>query len=120
MGLRICNGSGARISVTIMFYNPVDCANDGGNFECMGWWVIDPGGCKLVYANDLADLNRYWYLFAYGGGLEWSGDFVRLVPSGPFAMWCWGTGSSSPSQQQEARYFEFDNGDADDRVIVLQ
>lgn len=120
MGLTICNGTNARIAVTIMFYDPNGCGGDGQNFQMSGWWQLDPHTCWQVYENDLADVNRYWFVYADGGGLEWAGPWVRTVPAYGFTDLCWGFANSGlPPPHWTARYFRVDVGESDDYILTL-
>ena len=90
MGLTLCNSYSTTIWTAIVFYSPETCsaAGHGGDFELMGWWVIEPGSCALVYANDLEDLNRFWYFFAQArDGAIWEGPFRHGVTRAPFGGW---------------------------------
>ena len=104
-----------------MFYSPETCGGDGGNFEMMGWWRIEPGACALVYANDLADLNQYWYYFAEAAdGSVWAGPFQASVPLTPFGglQACWGAQSGGGDNEQVG-YRELDVGDNDDYTLTF-
>ena len=119
MGLTLCNSYPVRISTAIMFYSPETCVGDGGDFEIMGWWVLNPGSCALVYANDLEDLNRFWYYFAFGtDGAQWSGPFRREVPLRAFNQ-CWGLGTSAPEATMTIGLRELDIGDNDDFTLTF-
>lgn len=122
MGLHLCNSYPHRISTAIMFYSPETCGNEGGDFEVMGWWNIDPGACKLVYANDLEDLNQYWYYYAFAtDGAEWSGPFSKTVARAAFGG-CWGvseTTSSEPGLYMQIGFRELDIGDNDDYTLTF-
>jgi uncharacterized membrane protein len=122
MGLVLCNGYPTTVWTSIMFYSPESCGGgDGGDFEMMGWWVLAPGSCALVYANDLADVNRYWYYFTEAAdGAFWAGPFGANVPRTAFGgdQWCWGTGRSIP-ELVRIGYREFDIGDNDDYTLTF-
>lgn len=80
MGLALCNSYPTGIWTAIMFYSPETCGGDGGDFEMMGWWRVDPGSCVLVYANDLEDVNQFWYYYAEADdGALWAGPFGANV-----------------------------------------
>jgi len=94
MGLRIANGYHARVATAIMFYSPQTCGGEGKNFQLIGWWNIDPGGSALVYANNLDDVNRYWYYHAHAtDGAFWAGQWSYPCPPQAFNR-CWGVGVS--------------------------
>ena len=104
-----------------MFYSPETCGGEGGDFEMMGWWRMAPGSCALVYANDLEDVNQFWYYFAKADdGTSWSGDFGANVPHEPFGgdQWCWGIGKVGP-ELVRIGYRELDIGDNDDYTLTF-
>jgi uncharacterized membrane protein len=117
MGLVLCNHYPRTISTVIMFYSPDSCGGEGGDFEQMGWWNIEPGACALVYANDLEDLNRYWFYYAisFSDGAFWAGDLQSQVPLDAFSL-CWNIGISGPPMKQIG-YRELDIGDNDDYTL---
>lgn len=122
MALTICNGYSHPIWTSIMFYSPETCGGDGGDFEMMGWWRIDPGSCARVYANDLEDLNRYWYYFAHAAdGTAWAGPFTASVPRGPFGgnQACWSAQKGGSVDYEIIGYRELDIGDNDDYTLTL-
>jgi len=116
--LVICNGYPAHVYVAIMFYSPESCGGDGKDFETMGWWSVDRGSCVNVYANDLEDLNRYWYYYAEAAdGAVWAGPYRVLVSNRAFDL-CYGFVSSADAD----RYIgmrELDIGDNDDYTLTL-
>lgn len=125
MGLTLCNGYSTRIWTAIMFYSPETCpaAGDppGGDFEMMGWWGIQPGSCALVYANDLEDLNEFWYFFAQADdGAIWDGPFRHGVPLTAFggSTACWGLETNSPDLITVG-FRELDIGDNDDFTLTF-
>jgi uncharacterized membrane protein len=118
MGLVLCNSYPRLISAAITFYNENPCGGEGGNFEQMGWWNIEPGSCVLVYANDLAKLNRYWYYYAhcFEDDASWAGEYQSLVPLEAFDL-CWTVGLSVRSKH--IGYRLLDIGDADDYTLTF-
>ncbi len=112
--LRVCNHYTRTIWVTIMWYSP-NCG-DGGNWRKRGWWKIDPGQCKIVFGEDLEDINRYFCYYANSSdGSEWSGPYIRDVPINAF-LWCeW----SKDSQSREIGYRLLDIEDNDDFTLNL-
>jgi uncharacterized membrane protein len=121
MGLVLCNNYPVSIWTAIMFYSPETCGGEGGNFEKMGWWPIAPGACALVYANDLADVNKFWYYYAEADdGAVWAGPFRTQVSLAAFGggRWCWGLGTTAPGQVVIA-YRELDIGDNDDYTLTF-
>ena len=121
MGLRLCNGYTSRISTIIMFYSPETCGGEGGDFEMMGWWNLDPGMCALVYANDLADLNRFWYVYADSpDGAFWAGPFGATVPTDRSFGLCFRPSVGGASSSFQAIGFrEIDIGDSDDFTLTF-
>jgi len=101
-----------------MYYNEDPCGGGGGDFQQMGWWNIEPGACALVYANDLADLNRYWFYYAtcFENGVSWSGDLPSTVPYEAF-NWCWNSGDTV--RIMHIGYRLLDVGDADDFTLTF-
>ena len=120
MGLVLCNGHGTSIWTSIMFYSPRACGPETDGFEMMGWWKIDPRSCTLVYANDLADVNRYWYYFAEArDGYVWAGPWAAQVTNRAFggAGWCHGLGRSDANVR--IGYRELDVGRYDHITLTL-
>jgi uncharacterized membrane protein len=114
--LKICSNYPADLWVSIMFYSPETCGGDGGDFETMGWWTLSTGACANVYANDLEDLNRYWYYFAEAAdGAVWAGPYQAYVPNEAFND-CYGTGVSG---RRIVGFRQLDIGDADDFTLTL-
>ncbi len=113
--LTICNSYSAHLYAAIMFYSPETCG-DYGNFETQGWWSIDPGSCANVFANDLEDLNRFWYFYAEADdGAIWSGPYGVYVTDERFDS-CFGIGSTV---SRIAGFRELDIGDNDDFTLNL-
>lgn len=118
MGLTLCNSYPSTLWASIMFYSPETCGGDGGDFEMMGWWRIEPGSCSLVYANDLD--NRFWYYFAHAAdGTVWAGPFGANVPRSAFVGECFGAPRVSGSDFERIGYRELDIGDSDDFTLTL-
>jgi uncharacterized membrane protein len=121
MGLVLCNGYTTTISTAIAFYNPDTCA-EGPPFEMMGWWVLAPGSCALVFANDLEDRNRYWYYFAMANdGAVWSGPYGANVTTGAFGggQWCYGSQHGGGGELIRIGYRELDIGSSDDYTLTF-
>jgi uncharacterized membrane protein len=120
MGLTLCNSYPKGIWTSIMFYSPETCGGDGGEFEMMGWWRVNPGSCVLVYANDLEDVNQFWYYYAEADdGAFWAGPFGASVPFKAFGghNWCYGT--QSTTTDAHIGYRELDIGDNDDYTLTF-
>jgi uncharacterized membrane protein len=114
--LNICNSYPRQVWTAIMFYSPETCGGEGGNFETMGWWGLQPGSCANVYANDLEDLNRYWYYYAESDdGAVWAGDVAAYVNSDAFN----GCLSIGVSTWRRVGFRLLDIGDADDFTLTL-
>jgi len=113
MGLTFHNQYTAPLSVAIMFLSPDTCSGEGEGWEMMGWWNINPGDSALVYANDLEDLNRYWYYYAHASdGTRWAGngEWVRSVPQAVFDQ-CFGLGVTGETEQVDFRQLDIDSND---------
>ena len=77
--LRFCNSHPVRIWTAISFNSPETCGGEGGDWQNIGWYLVNPGSCVVVYENDL-DFNRYWYYYAEADdAATWSGDFPTYV-----------------------------------------
>src|SRR5947207_15600157 len=110
MGLTFCNNYRTTIYTAISFWSDEDCGGEGGNWQNMGWYVLAPGSCGLVYANDLEDLNRYWYYYAEADdGAVWAGEYPTRVTDAAFNL-CDGIGSTD---QRIVGFRELDIGDND-------
>ncbi|MGH9880899.1 MAG: DUF1036 domain-containing protein, partial [Pyrinomonadaceae bacterium] len=83
-------------------------------------WNIAPGSCALVYANDLADLNRFWYVHARAvDGAVWAGPFRRsTVPLAAFDQ-CWALATSAGGPFTDIACREVDIGDHDDFTLTF-
>src|SRR5258706_11791624 len=122
MGLTLCNSYSTGIWTSIMFYSPETCGGDGRDFEMMGWWRIEPGSCAHVYANDLEDLNQFWYYFAEADdGAVWAGPFGANVPLDAFGggQSCWGTQKVAGNNFERIGYRELDIGSNDDYTLTF-
>jgi len=115
--LRFCNSHPVRVWTAISFFSPEDCSGDGGGWQNMGWWPVNPGQCVVVYGNDLADLNRFWYFFAEGDdGRVWAGPFPTFVhPTDAFNV-CDGFGTT---QLIRVGFRELDVHDNDEVTLTL-
>lgn len=124
MSLSLCNSYPATLWASIMFYSPETCGGDGRDFEMMGWWRVEPGACARVYANDLADLNRYWYYYAHSAdGAVWAGPYGASVRRSAFggSQACYGTQSvgSGGELDEQISFRELDVGDHDDYTLTF-
>lgn len=121
MGLTLCNSYNTTIWTSIMFYSPASCGPETDHFEMMGWWAIEPGACALVYANDLADVNRYWFYFAEADdGNFWAGPWAGSVTNEAFGggQWCH-AGLGSTAAKRTIGYRKLDVGDSDDATLTF-
>lgn len=119
MGLTFHNQYTAPVSVAIMFKSPDTCSGEGQGWEMMGWWNINPGDSALVYANDLEDLNRYWYYYAHasdGTGWAGNGEWARSVPQAVFDQ-CFGFGVIGEAEEVDFR--QLDIGSYDNYTLSL-
>jgi uncharacterized membrane protein len=112
--LRFCNSYHTTVNVAIIYYHP-NCP-DGGDWVKKGWWVLNPGECKVPYGGDLNDLNRYYLYVAEAiDGRFWAGEYVRQVPNRAFE-WCENTASTDSRQ---AGFRLLDIGDNDNFTVNL-
>lgn len=121
MGLTLCNSYPKLISTAIMFWSPDTCGGEGDNFQMIGWWNIAPGACAFVYANDLEDLNRYWYYYAEAeDGAVWAGPYGASVPLAAFNQ-CYGIGViiENGNESVSIGFRELDIGDNDDYTLTF-
>lgn len=121
MGLVLCNSYSTTIWTSIMFYSPRACGSETDGFEMMGWWALEPGSCALVYANDLADVNQYWFYFAKArDGNVWAGPWAAQVPHEVFGGdgWCHG-GAGRSDANLSIGYREVDVGSSDDCTLTF-
>jgi len=97
-----------------MWYHP-NCAG-GGDWEKEGWWSLTYGESKIVYGDDLEDLNRYYCFYAEGtDGSVWDGPYTREVTNNVFDQCEWDTGGDS----RNIGFRLLDIGDNDDYNVNL-
>jgi uncharacterized membrane protein len=121
MGLILCSTYPKLISAAIMFYNSDSCGGVGGNFEMRGWWNIEPQSCVHVYADDLHDVNRYWFYYAEAeDGATWSGPYSATVPTAKFDQ-CYGTGVivENGDESETIGFRELDIDDNDNYTLTF-
>lgn len=53
---------GYDLYVSYMRFDRASCST-GDGFVTVGWFVVPPGGSKIVYNGD-ANYNRYWTYYA--------------------------------------------------------
>ncbi len=112
--LRFCNQYPREVWVSIMWYHP-NCS-DGGNWEKKGWWHLFPGECKVVFGEDLDEINRYYTFFAHASdGAVWAGPYVRAVPHTAYD-WCEWTANTD---SRDVGFRLLDIGDNDDYTVNL-
>lgn len=115
--LRFCNSYHTRIWTAISFHSPEVCGGEGGDWQNIGWYPVDPGSCSVVYANDLDDVNRFWYFFAEADdGAQWSGDFPTFVHMTDAFNICDGIGTTALTQ---VGFRELDIGDNEDWTVTF-
>jgi uncharacterized membrane protein len=115
--LRFCNSHPVRIWTAISFYSPEECGGEGGDWQNMGWYPVDPGQCVEVYNNDLDDVNRFWYFFAEADdGAAWSGDFPTFVKDPEAFNICDGIGTTA---LRIVGFRELDVGDNDEYTLTF-
>jgi uncharacterized membrane protein len=117
--LAFCNSYTERLWVAYMFWSPDTCSGEGGNWQTIGWFSIEPGSCTTVYANDLDDVhNRYWYYYAENQGrtVVWAGPVQVYVTDEAFNH-CLGLGISTA---RVVGYRQIDVGDNEDYTVTLQ
>lgn len=89
---------------------------DGGNFTKRGWWVLEPGQCTNIFNRNLADVNRYYYVYADApDGKVWSGNYIRAVPDFAFQLCEWVVRNPS----RNVGFQQVDIGDNDDFTLTL-
>ncbi|MCW2904191.1 MAG: hypothetical protein JWO67_6456 [Streptosporangiaceae bacterium] len=114
MGMTICNRYTARVYVAIGFLDN-SCPHNTGP-HIMGWWGIDPGGCALVYANDVDQYSPVWYYVAEAvDGAVWAGQYVVEVPNEAFNR-CWYPGVSGGYSRGFRGFYV---GSVDDYTLTL-
>ena len=118
--LQICSLYPKKLWVSIMYYEPSCSADFPGSapWERKGWWSLTPGQCKVVFAEDLADVNRYfcYYAEASDSSAKWSGPYKRWVRD-PVFTFCDGAGFTGP--QYKIGYRLLDIEDYDDYTLTL-
>ena len=116
--LAFCNAYTQRLWVAYMFWSPNDCGGEGGNWQAIGWFAMEPGSCVTVYANDLDDVNnRYWYFYAENDDRStfWAGDVEVYVTDEAFNH-CLKIGTTT---SRIVGFRQFDVGDNDDFTMTL-
>ena len=115
--LRFCNSYPVTIWTAISFYSPDHCGGEGGDWQNIGWYRVDPGQCVVVYSNDLADLNRFWYFYAEADdGAVWEGEFPTFIKDPEAFNLCDGIGTT---QLRRVGFRELDVGDSDDYTLTF-
>lgn len=113
--LRLTNEHNSTVWAMIEWYHP-NCP-DGGDWEKKGWWKMEPGESKVPYADDLDDVNLWWYCFAHAAdGTVWGGDFPEQVPDHAF-QWCEQTADTS---SRTVGMFQFPGGQSEDHVVTFR
>jgi hypothetical protein len=113
--LRLTNEHSSTVWAMIEWSHP-NCP-DGGDWEKKGWWRMEPGESKVAYADDLDDVNLWWYGFAHAAdGTVWGGEFPELVPTGAF-QWCEHTADTS---SRTVGMFQFPGGQDEDHTVTFR
>jgi uncharacterized membrane protein len=116
--LAFCNGYKERVWVAYMFLSTDACGGEGGNWQTIGWFAMEPGSCVTVYSNSLDDVNnRYWYYYAQNddSSIEWSGPIPVYVTDEAFNH-CLNIGTTN---SRIVGYRQIDVGDNDDFTVTL-
>ena len=116
--LAFCNGYTERLWVAYMFHSPDACGGEGGDWQTIGWFAMEPGSCVTVYANDLDDVhNRYWYFHAENddASIVWDGPVPVYVTDEAFNH-CLNIGTTN---SRIVGYREIDVGDNEDYTVTL-
>jgi uncharacterized membrane protein len=115
--LRFCNSHPVRIWTAISFFSPEQCGGEGGSWQNIGWYPVEPGQCVVVYANDVGDVNRFWYFFAEADdGVAWTGEFPTFVKDPEAFNLCDGIGSTA---LRTAGFRELDVHDNDNFTLTF-
>jgi uncharacterized membrane protein len=116
--LAFCNGHNQRVWVAYMFRSPNACGGEGGGWQTIGWFAMEPGSCVTVYANTLGDVNnRYWYYHAENddSSIEWAGPIPVYVTDEAFNH-CLSIGTTN---SRVVGFRQIDVGDNDDFTVTL-
>jgi uncharacterized membrane protein len=75
---KVCNRSGERANVAFAYLDRNDnrdvLSSYNHGWVSEGWWILDSGQCTQVYPHELWRRNSYFYVYAYGNSLTWSGN----------------------------------------------
>ena len=116
--LKICNSHPAGIWAAISFHSPEACGGEGGDWQSIGWYRVESGACTVVYGNDLADVNRFWYYYAESDdGRVWKGDYNTYVKDPDSFNICEGIGSTAYTT---VGFRQIDVGDSDNFTLTLR
>jgi uncharacterized membrane protein len=116
--LTFCNAYTERVWVAYMFLNTDLCGGDGGGFQAIGWYAIEPNACVRVYGNSLGDVNNtLWYYYAENAdrSVYWAGPVSVTVSDEAFNHCL--LVASNPGRVVGFR--QFDVGDNDDFTLTL-
>ncbi len=81
------NKTSQTVWVAFQWHAP-HCGEPGKHWNTKGWWRLEPGETKTVFADDLQTSNKYFYFYAEGSaGAVWGGAFQTCVPITKFE-WC--------------------------------
>jgi uncharacterized membrane protein len=101
-----------------MFRSRDACGGEGGGWQTIGWFSMEPFSPVTVYANDLDDVhNRYWYYYAQNddASFVWTGPYQVYVTDKAFNH-CLNIGTSD---SRIVGYRQIDVGDNEDFTVTL-
>jgi uncharacterized membrane protein len=101
-----------------MFHSPDTCGGEGGDYQMIGWYKVDPGTCRTVYENDLDDAGWWWGIYGQAvDGEFWAGPYDASVPLAAFNE-CWGLQVVDDEDDYTSIGFrEFNFGGIDDATV---
>jgi uncharacterized membrane protein len=114
--LTFCNSYSTAIATCISFWEPEECGGDGNGWHNIGWYWVDPGTCRVVFRNDVNDVNRYWYYYAEAAdGTKWAGDFPTYVKDEAFDH----CDTPPDTTMHQVGFRELDVDDADNYTLTF-
>lgn len=73
---RVCNKTGAPISVALAFETAQDMVSQG-------WWTVDPDNCTALISTPLDKRYYYHYVISNALKFEWRGSYQFCTSSDP-------------------------------------
>jgi uncharacterized membrane protein len=114
--LTFCNSYSTAIATCISFWEPEECGGDGNGWHNIGWYWVDPGTCRVVFRNDVDDVNRNWYYYAEAAdGTKWAGDFPTYVKDEAFDH----CDTPPDTTMHQVGFRELDVDDADNYTLTF-